>query len=325
MIHILLSQAGGYRDIIGYLAERGARVTVVGPEPKSGIRGKKDIVLSMLSPRVLRARGLWTRQDRVLIVGWQALPVLALIRLGILPRPAKLLVMGCFIHGDRARRIVNGAWKLLRFPGLGFITFSPGETRNLIDEVGMPADSVHFHLWRQELDGQAHTQVENGSIFAGGFSNRDYDLLLQAAEPLPAPLVIVASARNAIAPPNSPHTTIHRDLPEAEFEELLARSSVVAMPLRSQGEACGQSVLLRVLRNGKPLVATRHESIEEYLGADYPGFVPHNDVVAMRSALACALEQPALRADLSARIRKAGEKLGQRGAPGAEIEQFLLA
>jgi len=325
MIHVLLSQAGGYRDIIDYLAGRGARVTVVGPEPREGIRGKKEIVLSMLSPRVLRARGLWGRNDRVLIVGWQALPVLALIKAGVLPRPERLLVMGCFIHGERARNIVNGAWRKLRFPGLGFITFSHGETRNLIDAVGMPPESVHFHLWRQELDGQAQAQGEDGSIFAGGFSNRDYDLLLQAAEPLAAPLVIVASARNSIAAPSSDRIRIHRDLPEAEFEDLLARSSVVAMPLRSQGEACGQSVLLRVLRNGKPLVATRHESIEEYLGADYPGFVPHNDVGAMRTALASALNEPSLRATLSERIRQAGRKLEQRGEPGAEIEQFLLA
>jgi glycosyltransferase involved in cell wall biosynthesis len=323
MMHVLLSQAGSYRDVVDYLAARGARVTEVGPE-QQGMRGKKQIVLSMFSPRVLRTLGLWQKDDRVLIVGWQALPVLALIRLGLLRRPARLLVMACFIHGMRARSIVNRAWRLLRFPGLGFITFSHGETRNLIEEVGMPPEDVHFHLWRQELDGQAQAQSEDGSIFAGGFSNRDYDLLLQAAEPLAAPLVIVASARNSVAAPSNTHTTIHRDLPEAEFEDLLARSSVVVMPLRSQGEACGQSVLLRVLRNGKPLVATRHESIEEYLGADYPGFVPHNDVDALRAALASALSEPALRVALSERIRQAGRKLEQRGEPGAEIEQFLL-
>jgi hypothetical protein len=321
-MHVLLSQAGSYRDIVDYLAARGARVTEVGPK-QQGMRGKKQIVMAMISPRLLRTLGLWQREDRVLVVGWQALPVLALIRLGLLRRPARLLVMACFIHGVQARRIVNWAWRLLRFPGLGFITFSHGETRNLIDEVGMPPESVHFHLWRQELDGQAQPQTEDGSIFSGGFSNRDYDLLLQAAEPLAAPLVIVASARNSVASPSSPQTTIHRDLPEAEFEDLLARSSVVAMPLRSQGEACGQSVLLRVLRNGKPLVATRHDSIEEYLGADYPGFVPHNDVAAMRAALASALHEPALRDALAERIRHAARRLEQRGEPGAEIEQFL--
>lgn len=323
MIHVLLSQEGGYRDITGYLRERGARVTGIGPAGQ-GLRGKAAIVLAMLSPRLLRCRGLWDRQDRLLVVGWQALPLLALVKARLLPRPQRLLVMGCFVHGQRARRIADRVLRALRVPGLGFIAFSPGEARNLVDSVGMAPQDVHCHLWRQELDGHAARQDDDGSIFAGGFSNRDYDLLLEAAEPLAAPLVIVASQRNQIRQPARGSTRILRDLPEAEFEGLLARSSVVAMPLRGLGEACGQSVLLRVLRHGKPLVATRHEAIEAYLGDDYPGFVPHDDVAAMRQALAHALEQPARRAELARRVRQAAGRLASHGAPGAEIERFLL-
>jgi len=323
VIHVLLSQAGGYRDITEYLAARGAQVTVIGPDGQ-GMRGKGAILKAMLSPRLLRTIGLWTRQDRVLVVGWQALPVLALVKARLLPRPARLLVMGCFVHGQRARRLADRLLRLLRVPGLGFIAFSPGEARNLVQQVGMAPHDVHCHLWRQELDGRAARQSDDGGIFAGGFSNRDYDLLLEAAEPLAAPLVIVASQRNQIRPPGRPSTRILRDLPETEFEGLLARSTVVAMPLRGTGEACGQSVLLRVLRLGKPLVATRHEAIEAYLGEDYPGFVPHDDVAAMRLALACALEQPARREELAQRVRQAAGRLAGHGEPGAEIERFLL-
>jgi glycosyltransferase involved in cell wall biosynthesis len=323
MIHVLLSQAGGYRDITEFLRGRGARVTTIGPEAQ-GMRGKAAIVLAMLSPRLLRCFGLWTGADRLLVVGWQALPLLALLKARLLPRPQRLLVMGCFVHGQRARRLTDRVLRALRVPGLGFIAFSPGEARNLIENVGMAPQDVHCHLWRQELDGRASAQDDDGSIFAGGFSNRDYDLLLEAAEPLAAPLVIVASQRNQIRRPARDSTRILRDLPEAEFEGLLARSSVVAMPLRGLGEACGQSVLLRVMRHGKPLVATRHEAIEAYLGADYPGFVPHDDVQAMRQALARVLEQPARRAELAQRVQLAAGRLQGRGEPGAEIEQFLL-
>jgi glycosyltransferase involved in cell wall biosynthesis len=193
-----------------------------------------------------------------------------------------------------------------------------------VEQVGMDPRDVHCHLWRQDLGGRASLQDGDGGIFAGGFSNRDYDLLLEAAEPLAAPLVIVASERNRMREPSQPSTRVLRDLPEDEFEGLLARSSVVAMPLRGVGEACGQSVLLRVLRHGKPLVATRHEAIEDYLGPDYPGFVPHGDVQAMREALAGALRQPAWREELARRVRQAAARLAQRGEPGADIEQFLL-
>jgi hypothetical protein len=52
--------------------------------------------------------------------------------------------------------------------------------------------------------------------------------------------------------------------------------------------------------------------------------VPHDDVQAMRQALAHALEQPARRAELAQRVRLAAGKLEGLREPGAEIEQFLL-
>lgn len=328
MLYVLLSKPDSYRDVTKYLESAGARVLLVGSDkPGAAIPGKLAILKGMLSPAVLRARNSWTASDRVLVVGWQALPILVMLRLGLLPRPAKLAIVGCFIHGRRARQIINRAWRMLRFPGLAFITFSPGETRNLLDEVGMPADRVHFHLWRQDLDGQADAASigDDGYIFSGGFSNRDYDLLLNASKGLPAPVVVVAAGHNTIDAELNPQATIHRNLPEAEFEQLLARSKVVALPLRSQGEACGQSVLLRVLRNGKPLIATRHEAIEAYLGSDYQGFVAPDDVAAMRDSLARALADDAFRAQLSAQIARASRDLDGQHQPGREIEQFLLA
>jgi hypothetical protein len=327
MLHILLSQPGGYRDVIEHLVAAGARVTNLGPDAvaPAQFRGKRAILGAMFSRKIWRARTLWTSQDRLLVIGWQALPVLAGIRLGLLPRPAKILVMACFVHGQRARRVLNTLWRWLRIPQLGFITFSPGEARNLVEQVGLAPAAIHQHLWRQELDGRADASSDAGYIFAGGYSNRDYDLLLAACAGVDAPLVIVAAARNQIHAAPAARTTIHRDLPEAEFERLLAASRVVAMPLRSQGEACGQSVLLRVLRNGKPLVATRHESIEAYLGRDYPGFVPHDDAPALRAALQRTLTDAAFRARLAATIARAGARLEEQGSPGHEIEQFLLA
>lgn len=327
MLHILLSHRDSYRDVIEHLQRNGAQAIFIGPEKaENGIRSKKDILKAMLSPALLRARGKWTASDSVLIIGWQSIPILAMIRAGVLPRPKKILIMGCFIHGQRARRIVNRMWRWLRFPGMGFIVFSQGEARNLIDDVGMDPASVHFHLWRQVLDGKtdAAAITDEGYIFSGGFSNRDYDLLLHATRDIATPLCIVASAHNQIDASVHPHLTIHRDLREQDFETLLAKCRVVAMPLKSQGEACGQSVLLRVLRNGKPLIATRHEAIEAYLGHDYQGFVPHGDIDAMRTALLRALHDDTFRSMLGQQILNIGLRMEGSSSSGEEIEQLLL-
>jgi len=328
MLHVLLSQADSYHDVVDHLSTAGARVTLIGPQSRRhAIPGKRAILQAMFSRNLLRARQLWTESDRVLVVGWQALPILLLIRLGLLRRPAKLLVMACFIHGARARSVVNRAWRLLRFPGLGFVTFSLGEARNLTEVVGIDPAMVHFHLWRQKLGGQtpADQISDDGYIFTGGFSNRDYNLLLSATSGTGVPVVVVASQRNDIDPLLNPDATIYRDLPELEFERLLAKSKMVAMPLKSRGEACGQSVLLRVLRNEKPLVATRHEAIEAYLGSDYPGFVAYDDAAAMRQAVERALADTDYRLSLVTAIRRAAAQLAQRSTPGQEVEQFLLA
>ncbi|MGZ5544759.1 MAG: hypothetical protein ACXWIU_08790 [Limisphaerales bacterium] len=327
MIHILLSQPGTYGDIVDYLVARGAQVTQVGPDRRSAspMPGKLEIVTAMLSLRLFQAFGKWRREDTVLVIGWQAIPIMTLIKMGLLRRPARFLVMGCFIHGEKARRIVNRVWQLLRFSGLEFVVFSPGEGRNLVDEVGISQEDVHVHLWRQDLNGRADISeiIDDGSIFAGGFSNRDYDLLIEAAAPIHAPLVIVASSHNTIGPVRNDRTTIHLDLPEDRFELLLARSRVVAMPLKGQGEACGQSVLLRVLRNGKPLIATRHESIEAYLGKDYPGFVRPNDVIEMRAALEKVLRDSEWSEKLGRAVRAAAKQLDEHGEPGADIARLL--
>lgn len=79
MMHILLSQTGSYRDVVDHLRLRGAQVISVGEAGKRRCRDtqQKSILKSMFSPALLRARGAWTASDRVLVIGWQSLPILA--------------------------------------------------------------------------------------------------------------------------------------------------------------------------------------------------------------------------------------------------------
>jgi glycosyltransferase involved in cell wall biosynthesis len=234
--------------------------------------------------------------------------------------------MGCFVHSRGIRRIVNTFLRQLRFEGLGFIAFSRGEADNLIQSVGIAADAVHVLLWRQELGGRvsADRVIDGDFVFSGGYSNRDYDLLMRAVHGEPYRVVIVASSRNRVHPLGEGQVDVLYDLPEAEFEARLAACRVVALPLRNVGEACGQSVLLRVLRNGKPLIATRHEAIEDYLGVDYPGFVTPNDIAAMRAAVRRAMSDASYRADLAAMVKEAAKRTFDAEPPGAEIHRFLI-
>jgi glycosyltransferase involved in cell wall biosynthesis len=327
-IHIFLSQAGTFRDIVQPLISGGASLHIVdGGRNKSAgrLEGKWRIVFSMFSLHLLKLRNCWRSSDRVLLIGWQAISILAMMKIGLIKRPQKILIIGCFVHSNKVRYLINKVLRLLKFEGLGFITFSRGESENLIKNVGMSPSSVHFHLWRQNLDGRVEpcNVIEGDYIFSGGYSNRDYDLLISAMQDMKSKLIIVASSRNDITKMNDVNINIYRDLDEADFEKLLAQSKLVVLPLHNHGEACGQSVLIRTLRNGKPLVVTRHESVEDYLGMDYPGFVPAGNRAAMRSMVELALTDSEFRNGLASRIKRAAESLDSRGLPSEEILEFL--
>lgn len=329
MIAVVQPSSGTYRAVVDHLLARGAKSIVIdraGGRRRSSLPGKLSILIAMLNPRLFRLRAAWSNGDSLLVVGWIALSLMALVRWGVLPRPRRLVILGCFVHSPVVRGVVNRYLRLMRFDGLCFVAFSRGEAKNLVDQVGLPPECVLVHLWRQDLGGQvdADRVVDGGYVFSGGYSNRDYGLLLRALDGEPHRVVIVASGKNDVPVSGTDQVIVHRDLPEADFETHLAACRLVVLPLRSSGEACGQSVLLRVLRNGKALIATRHESIEEYLGADYPGFVPTEDKAALRAAVRRAMEDEEFRAQLVERVAAAASKLAALESPGAEIERFLL-
>ncbi len=328
-IVVVQAVRGVYADIVDHLAANGADVAVTQPADggdEAPIPSRGALLRSLVSPRLLALRGRWGRDDRVLVMGWLALPLLLLLRLGWLARPARLAVLGCFVHSERWRRVIHAVMRPLTVPGLMFIAFSPGEARSWREGLGLPESAVHLHLWRQALgglEGSSTQSSDGGYVFAGGYSNRDYALLVRAMEALPQPLRIVASARNDV-PSSQGAVLIERDVPERRFEELLAGCTLAVIPLRSTGDACGQSVLLRVLRSGKPLIATRHESIEAYLGQNYPGFVPPADLLAMRAAIERGLSDERHRDELTQGVRTAASAVDLLGSPGAEVLSLML-
>ena len=59
---------------------------------------KVGILRQMMTPRLLRLSERWTGDDTVLVIGWYLLPVLLLMRLGLLCRPQRLVAMATFVH-----------------------------------------------------------------------------------------------------------------------------------------------------------------------------------------------------------------------------------
>jgi hypothetical protein len=299
-----------------------------GPDMSSPIVSKGRIARRLISPAVLGLRRHWGGEDAVLVISWYLLPILALIRVGALARPRKLVAMGVFVQSPSIRRVVNAILRSAMIPELEVIAFSEGERRSLIDGVGIPGERVHKLIWGGaavaafETEADEVRRADAPYVFSGGYANRDYATLFAAVDGLDYPVVVVASSLNRLhdLPAN---VNVRTDVPEEEFDRLLAGSHLLVVPLRATGEASGQSVLFRGIQHGRPFVGTRHDGLIDYLGEGYPGFVPAEDPAALRAAISRAMSEEHFRHDLTREVSARREVLRHQRECVSEVLAIL--
>lgn len=326
MIYIVSDFRGSYHYVVDTLRQdAGAELIELDPgRTLDRTISKLGILRQITTPRLARLRGRWTEDDVVLVIAWYVLPVLVLMRLGLLRRPQRLVAMATFVHDSRLRRAVNVLLRSLASEELEFIVFSDAERHNLVELVGILPARVHKVLYRDKIDeSDVGGAAEERYIFTGGYSNRDYRTFFGAVRTLDDPVIAVASGLSDLgkAPPN---VDVRLDISWDAFEELLSGCALLVLPLRPAGEASGQNVLFRGIRHVRPVVATRHDSLVEYLGRDYPGFVPASDSEALRHAIDRGLRDDAFRRTLIEGVRAAAERLREQEHVEAEIAGILM-
>jgi glycosyltransferase involved in cell wall biosynthesis len=154
-----------------------------------------------------------------------------------------------------------------------YIVFSEWEIGLYQANLGIAAERMHFLPYGDwsgsdaPASPDAPSSGEGEYYFAGGYSNRDYAALIAAFHNVPAQLLIVCSALNkeldAIDIP--PNVTILRDLPGDQFDTYVRDAKACIIPLKHDTGASGQSVMLRLMRNRKAIIATDFGSVRGYI------------------------------------------------------------
>jgi glycosyltransferase involved in cell wall biosynthesis len=121
----------------------------------------------------------------------------------------------------------------------------------------------------------AYDVPEKEYYFSGGSSNRDYVSLIAAFRTIKAPLVIICSALNKELndldlPAN---VTVLRDLPSKRFDAYVQQSKACIIPLKHDTGASGQSVMLRLMRNCKLIIANDFGSLRGYVIDGVSGYL----------------------------------------------------
>ena len=161
---------------------------------------------------------------------------------------------------------------LTRLDGSGdhYIVFSEFEIGFYETHLGIARERMHFLPygdWSAETRETVPRVPVSDYYFAGGYSNRDYPALIAAFRQIPARLVIVCSALNKeIVDADLPaNITVLRDLPGAQFDAYVRGAKACIIPLKHDTGASGQSVMLRLMRNRKAIIANDFGSVRGYI------------------------------------------------------------
>ena len=172
---------------------------------------------------------------------------------------------------------------LSRLDGSGdrYIVFSEFEIGLYEANLRIPRERMDFLPygdWSTEARETVPAVAAGDYYFAGGYSNRDYPALIAAFRQIPARLVIVCSALNneivdADLPPN---VTVLRDLPSEQFDAYVRGATACVIPLKYDSGASGQSVMLRLMRNRKAIIANDFGSVRGYIADGESGRLVHD-------------------------------------------------
>jgi hypothetical protein len=196
--------------------------------------------------------------------------------------------------------------RMIDGPRTSFCVLTRFETESFPRTWGLRSSRVCFTPWPATLKDDAES-TDNGRVFAGGNSLRDYGPLIAAAPGLAAPVDIATTVvtPDELGGAAGPNLTIG-PRPQAEYDEMLRAAAVVVVPLKAREDRCsGQTTYVNAMARGKAIVVTDTPGVRDYIRHGETGLiVAPSDATAMAQAVTRLLEDPAERVRIGGQARE---------------------
>jgi glycosyltransferase involved in cell wall biosynthesis len=184
--------------------------------------------------------------------------------------------------------------------------------------------SAKFHYIPFKINGYERIRDapsrDEGYIFSGGRSRRDFATLFAAVESLGYPVKVLtgreadllphgSSLQNLAVPPNV--EILHNDDDMETFVRLLTGARLVVIPiLRDSTTQAGIGVYLQAMAAGKCLIISSGLGVSDVISSSQAVFFPAGDAEALREAIRQAWEDPRLRESYGQKARDYALPLG---------------
>lgn len=147
----------------------------------------------------------------------------------------------------------------------------------------------------------AENLKDNGYVFCGGRTNRDFDTVLEAAAALGVRTVLVVGEETRFQRAVPDCVTVHRNIPAAQFQSLIEEARIIVIALQRPDISSGQVVLMQAMRCAKPVVVSATAGIDDYVadGIDAMLFEP-GSAQELAARLRTLIANPQLRRAMGA-------------------------
>ena len=148
-----------------------------------------------------------------------------------------------------------------------------------------------FHTTLHDYDYEVR---DEGYIFAGGNSDRDYRTFVEAVRPLHAPTWIATTRPDLLSGVEVPDCVRVEGTTVDGFRRAMAAARMVVVPMQKGTlRSGGQQTLLNAMLMGKPTIAVGRRWAGDYIDDGVNGLiVDYEDPQAMREAIRRLLDDP---------------------------------
>ena len=176
-----------------------------------------------------------------------------------------------YLHELGQVAAVRLALKMLLGGRVGLVVQSPNEVGYYT--LLAPTAVVEYERCGWPLLVASGANVETGDyVFAGGYTNRDYDLYVDAARRLPRiPFVLACATANRLPVALPPNLRVIRDSSWTEFHRVMGAARLVVLPLRKNVGSSGQMVTVAAMQLAKCVIYTDIPAVGQYFADGQTG------------------------------------------------------
>ena len=177
----------------------------------------------------------------------------------------QIYLLYLYIHGLGEKKIIQVILKYLFSQRVGILTQSESEI-NYFKKICSTVEIRYFPYCSDDItNSKSLNIVQKDYFFSGGYTNRDYQLLIQCAAQLPdAQFVIVCSRLNNLPGIIPDNVKIYKELSSEEFHSLMAGSRAVVIPLKDDVGSSGQMVALAAMQMKKTIIYPNFDVVSQY-------------------------------------------------------------